>query len=156
MRSSPFARASLSLTGLLGVLLLAAAVSAQEAQKAAAGGTPAAAPAHQVIACYFHRTNRCPTCQRVSTYIEEAIQKGYAAETKEGRVKVKMVDFQNPKNQKLTTAYKISGPTLVIMDVKDGKVTAWKTAAKVWGLAAQKDACLKYVQAEVRGYLEKN
>ena len=28
---------------------------------------PAAAPSHQVIACYFHRTNRCPTCKKISS-----------------------------------------------------------------------------------------
>ena len=39
------------------------------------------------------------------------------------------------------------------MDVNGEKVTAWKPAPKVWSLVADKDAFFKYVQNEVRAYL---
>ncbi len=65
-----------------------------------------------------------------------------------------MVDFQDAKNQKLTQAYKISGPTLVIMDVHNGEVTAWKPAPKVWSLVGKKNDFFKYVQGEMQVYLE--
>jgi thiol-disulfide isomerase/thioredoxin len=112
-----------------------------------------AAPAHQVVACYFHRTNRCPTCKKISSYIEEAVDAGFADEIKAGTVKVKMVDFQDAKNQKLTEAYKITGPTLVLMDIHDGKVKSWKPAPKVWSLVGKKNDFFKYVQQELKGYL---
>jgi lipopolysaccharide export system protein LptC len=113
-----------------------------------------AAPQHQVIACYFHRTVRCPTCRTISAYIEEAVKTGFAAEVKDGSVKLAMIDFQNAKNQAYTQAYHITGPTLVIMDVKEGKVVAWKPAPKVWTLVAKKDEFFKYVQGEVQSYLQ--
>jgi hypothetical protein len=139
------------------VLLTLAAMAALAigVSAAQAADTPAAAPAHQVVACYFHRTVRCPTCQKISAYIEESIKTAYAEELKDGRVKISMVDFQSPKNQKLAAAYKITGPTLVIMNVKDGKVATWKPAPKVWTLVADKASFFKYVQGEVRGYVEK-
>jgi thiol-disulfide isomerase/thioredoxin len=106
-----------------------------------------------VIACYFHRTVRCPTCQRISAYIEESVKTGFASQVKDGSVKIVMIDFQDAKNQKFTQAYQITGPTLVLMDVKDNKVVSWKPAPKVWTLVADKDAFFKYVQEEVKTYL---
>ena len=65
-----------------------------------------------------------------------------------------MVDFQNAKNQKLTDAYKITGPTLVLLDIHDGKVKAWKAAPKVWSLVSKKSDFFNYVQQEVKSYLD--
>lgn len=132
---------------------------------ACAGGTLAAQPQqgqpssaavavpHRVIACYFHRTNRCPTCRKISAYIEESLKKGFPEEMKAGSVNLQMIDFQDPKNQKYTDYYKISGPTLVILDAQGEQVKAWKAAPKVWSLVGKQDAFFKYVQDEVRAYL---
>lgn len=122
--------------------------------RAVAAEATAAVPEHQVFACYFHRTVRCPTCRKISAYIDEAVQTGFTSQVKDGGVKMMMVDFQDAKNQKLTEAYKITGPTLVIMDVRDGEVTAWKPAPKVWSLVAKKNDFFKYVQGEMQIYLD--
>ncbi|MGD0516938.1 MAG: nitrophenyl compound nitroreductase subunit ArsF family protein [Thermoguttaceae bacterium] len=125
----------------------------QSARTIAAENT-AASPSHQVIACYFHRTVRCNTCKKISAYIDEAVRTGFATQVKEGGVKMVMVDFQDEKNKKLTQAYKITGPTLVIMDVHDGEATAWKPAPKVWSLVGKKDDFFKYVQTEIQNYID--
>jgi hypothetical protein len=116
--------------------------------------SPPSSPSHQVIACYFHRTVRCDTCKKISAYIDEAVKTGFAAQVKEGEVKMVMVDFQDEKNKRLTQAYKIAGPTLVIMDVRDGQTTEWKTAPKVWSLVGKKDDFFKYVQTEMQNYID--
>jgi hypothetical protein len=134
-------------------VVLAATQSVYLANPTRADDSAEAAPAHQVVACYFHRTNRCPTCKKISSYIEEAVDAGFADEIKAGTVKVKMVDFQDAKNQKVTEAYKITGPTLVFMDIHDGKVKSWKPAPKVWSLVGKKNDFFKYVQQELKGYL---
>ena len=126
----------------------------QPAPQARADDKPAAAPSHQVVACYFHRTNRCPTCKKISAYIDESVQAGFEAQVKDGSVKMVMVDFQSDKNQKLTDAYKITGPTLVILDIHNGKVKAWKAAPKVWSLVGNKDEFFKYVQQEMKSYMD--
>ena len=109
---------------------------------------------HQVLACYFHRTKRCPTCKTISAYIEEALKTRFAGQMKTGRVKLYMIDYQDKKNQRYTKAYKISRPTLVLMDVHDGKLTRWTKLEKVWGLFYDKKAFCEYVEKETRGYLE--
>jgi hypothetical protein len=118
------------------------------------GEKKAAEPSHQVIACYFHRTNRCPTCKKIGSYIIESVNTEFATQIKDKSVKVMEIDFQDAKNEKFTKAYKISGPTLVIMNVRDGKVAAWKTAPKVWSLVSKKDDFSKYVSDEVKSYLK--
>jgi len=148
-----------SIIGLLsisaGIGLLAICLAGlQQAPSTMAADAPAVAPSHQVIACYFHRTVRCPTCRRISAYIEEAVQTGFKTEVKAGRVKMVMIDFQDAKNQKYAQAYQVAGPTLVLMDVHDGKVTSWKPAPKVWSLVAKKTDFFSYVQGEVRSYLD--
>ena len=143
----------LGLIVLGGAAALTCAARGEEAASAPAEEKPAVAE-HRVVACYFHRTNRCPTCRKISAYIEESLNNGLAKEMKDGSVSLQMIDFQDPKNQKYTEAYKITGPTLVLMDVRDGKVASWKPAPKVWSLVGKKDAFLKYVQDEVRAYLE--
>jgi hypothetical protein len=115
---------------------------------------PAKLPEHRVVAMYFHRTQRCPTCKRISAYIEEAIQKGFAKELKDCTVSFYLIDYQDRKNAKFAKAYKIEGPTLVLADVHREKVTAWKPMPKVWSLVARKREFLKYVHDAVHGYLE--
>lgn len=140
-----------------GVGLLVLGGSWQAAQQAVAAETaaaPAAKVPHRVVAIYFHRTQRCPTCKRISAYIEESVKSGFTKQIKDGQVSVHLIDFQNPKNQKYTRHYNISGPTLVLADVHDGKLSAWKPMPKVWSLVAKKAAFFKYVQDGVRGYLE--
>jgi hypothetical protein len=134
--------------------VLAAGALSAESPSAQKSAKPTAAPSHRVVACYFHRTVRCPTCRRISAYIEEGIQAGFAREIQEGRVSVAMVDFQDPKNERFTNFYKITGPTLVLMDIREGKVASWKPAPKVWSLVGDKEAFFRYVQGEVRAYLD--
>jgi hypothetical protein len=131
-----------------------ALIATRQSTRTIAAENTAASPSHQVIACYFHRTIRCDTCKKISAYIDEAVRTGFASQVKDGGVKMVMVDFQDEKNKKLTQAYKITGPTLVIMDVRDGETTAWKPAPKVWSLVGKKADFFKYVQAEIQVYLD--
>jgi len=120
-----------------------------------AAAAPAAPPPdHRVVAMYFHRTQRCPTCKKIGTYSEEAIRSGFAAELATGQVAFHLIDFQDAKNARFAESYRITGPTLVLADVKGGKVSQWKPLPKVWSLVGKKDAFFEYVQRAVRDYLE--
>jgi hypothetical protein len=47
-----------------------------------AGSTAQAAdaPKDRVVAMYFHRTQRCPTCLKMGSYAEEAVKTAFAGE----------------------------------------------------------------------------
>lgn len=113
-----------------------------------------APPAHRVVVCYFHRTVRCPTCQMLGGLVDEAVAAGFKKEVESKAVVFQMIDFQDKKNARLAEYYKITGPTLVLMDVRNSKVVAWKPLAKVWSLVGEKEKLAAHVQKEVRAYLE--
>ena len=133
--------------------LIAVATGAAAGADSAAVDRAVEPPPHQVVAIYFHRTIRCPTCKRISSYVEEAVKTAFARELKTRSVELHMVDFEDGKNQQLAQAYKITGPTLVLADVYDGQTKRWTPMPKVWSLVGQKEKFLAYVQDGITTYL---
>ncbi len=113
----------------------------------------AEAPADRVVVMYFHRTVRCPTCQKMGSYSEEAVRGGFAEQLKAGTVEFHYVDFQNAKNAKLSSSYGVAGPTLIVVKVAGGKVVEKKNLKDIWANVTDKAAFIKYVQTNVNGYL---
>jgi hypothetical protein len=48
----------------------------------------------------------------------------------------------------------VTGPALVIAKIRDNKVDKHKTLDEIWAKAGDKPAFLKYVQENVRAYLD--
>ncbi len=111
-------------------------------------------PADRVVAMYFHRTQRCPTCIKIGNYSEEAIKKGFAKQIKEGTVEFHLVDFQSKKHAALAKGYKIGEPTLIIAKIKDNKVKEYKNLKDVWVKVREKPQFVKYVHDNVEAYLK--
>ena len=109
-------------------------------------------PADRVVAMYFHRTQRCPTCQKMGNYAEEAIKQGFAEQVEKGFVEFHYIDFQNRKNAALTKAYQVSGPALIVAKVEENKVKEFKDLKDIWTKVRQKDEFVKYVRENVEAY----
>jgi hypothetical protein len=107
------------------------------------------APADRVVAMYFHRTIRCPTCLRMGSYTEEAVKTKFADQLKDGKVEFHFVDFQDKKNEELTKGYKITGPALVVAKVEDNKVKEYKNLKDIWTKNTDKAEFMKYVQENI-------
>ena len=110
-------------------------------------------PADRVVAIYFHRTERCPTCRKMGSYTEEAIKTGYAGQIKNGSVEFHYVDFQNKKNAALAKGYKVKGPALIIAKIRDNKVKAYTNLDEMWTKVRDKPEFIRYVRKNVDGYL---
>lgn len=125
-------------------------------------GTPVAeeeqvkTPEHQVVAVYFHRTQRCPTCKRIGALAEEAVTKGFEKEAKSRAVEFHFVDFQDEKNAKLAREYGIDAPTLAIVNVFEGDTVCWTSMPKVWQLVGKPDEFRTYVHVGVARYLKQS
>jgi thiol-disulfide isomerase/thioredoxin len=113
----------------------------------------AEAPKDRVVAMYFHRTERCPTCRKMGGYSEEAVKTAFAEEIKKGQVAFYSIDFQDPKNARYTKAYDISGPALIIAKISDNKVASYRNLEEIWSNAGDKTAFLRYVQENVKASL---
>ncbi len=127
--------------------LSAGSVSAAEEAKKA--------PKDRVVAMYFHRTQRCPTCQKMGTYTEEAIRTGFAKQLKERTVEFHYIDYENKKYEAFTKAYKITGPALIVARVANAKVAEFKNLEDIWTNVGDKKAFIKYVQDNVKTYQAK-
>ncbi|NLS94076.1 MAG: hypothetical protein GXX96_18100 [Planctomycetaceae bacterium] len=122
------------------------------AEYATAAEESKAPPKNRVVAMYFHRTQRCPTCQKMGSYTEEAIKTGFAGQLKDGTVELHFIDFQNEKNAAYTKAYKITGPALIVAKVADNKVAEFKDLKDIWSNVGDKKAFIKYVQDQIKAY----
>ncbi len=109
-------------------------------------------PADRVFALYFHRTERCPTCQTMGKYSEEAVKKGFAKEVKAGTVAFYYIDYQNRKNAALKKGYKITDPALIVAKIVGNKVKEFKDLEDIWEKVDEKEAFLKYVRENVTAY----
>jgi len=108
------------------------------------------APADRVVVMYFHRTKRCPTCQKMGSYSEEAVTKGFPQEVKDGSVEFHYVDFQDKKNAALKKGYKVDGPALIVAKVAKNKVAQFSNLKDIWAKHGDKEAFLKYIRDDVK------
>jgi hypothetical protein len=109
-------------------------------------------PSDRVVAMYFHRTQRCPTCLKMGSYSEEAVKSAFAEQIKDGTVAFYYVDFQNQKNAALTKGYRVTGPALIVAKIAGNKVVEFKNLKDIWTKVGDKKAFLKYVQNGVTAY----
>lgn len=134
-------------------IVCVAATYASTAVAAEPTAEPTATPAaDRVVAMYFHRTKRCPTCLKMGSYSEEAVKKGLAKQVKAGSVEFHYIDFQNKKNAALTKAYKITGPALIVAKVKANKVKEYKALKEIWTKVGKKPEFIKYVLDNIQAY----
>jgi hypothetical protein len=109
---------------------------------------------HQVIAYYFHGEARCPTCIKIETYSHDAVQKGFADALKDGRLRWRMVNFDEKPNNHFVEDYQLTSASVVLVDLRDGREVAWKNLPEVWDLTHDKALFTQYVQKEVNSYLK--
>ncbi len=112
------------------------------------------ASADRVVVMYFHRTQRCPTCQKMGSYTEEAVMGGFAQEIKAGKLSMHFINFEDAKNSAFTQGYGITGPTLIVARVAGNKVAEYKNLKEIWMKSRDKAAFIEYVQGNVRDYLK--
>jgi hypothetical protein len=133
----------------------AACASAETVNPQVNSGNPGpAAVSPKVVAYYFHTTYRCSSCKKIEAYSREAIESGFAKELKDGRVAWCVVNLDDRANRHFIQDYQLFSKSLVLVKMKDGKQAEWKNLIKVWQLLGNREDFLRYVQAELRSYLE--
>lgn len=110
---------------------------------------------HKVVAYYFHTNYRCVTCRKIEALSRDAIKSGFSRELDDRRLQWELVNYEQPQNQHYIQAYRLFSNSLVVVNIKDGRQTEWKNLGRVWELLGSRDAFTKYVQDEVRAYLER-
>jgi hypothetical protein len=132
------------------IVLSVIAAGVMDVRDAAAADTPK----DRVLAIYFHRTERCPTCQKMGSYSEEAVKQRFAEQVKQGTVAFYFIDFEDAKNAKLVKGYKVDGPALIVAKIRDKKVEEYRNLEDIWTNVGDKAAFLEYVQENITTMLE--
>jgi hypothetical protein len=73
---------------------------------------------------------------------------------KEGKVVWRLVNLDEPANKHFIDDYQLYSKAVIVADVRDGEEVRWKNLMDVWQLTGDRGAFHKYVQDEVRDYLE--
>lgn len=140
-------------TILLAALALVTSLTASLAAPSNADAqTTAEVQPDRVIAMYFHRTERCPTCEMMGSYSGEAVKIGFPEQLKKGTVEFKMIDYEKNENAALAKAYKIKGPALIIAKIEANKVNEYKDLKEIWSKVREKAEFIAYVQENVKAY----
>ncbi len=118
-------------------------------------GIAATEPA-KVVGYYFHGNFRCVSCRRLEAVSREAVSVGFPEELKRGDLQWRAVNVEQPENKHFSSDYRLFSRSLVLVRFKDGKQVEYKTLIKAWELVNDDAALKKYVQSEVRSYLEES
>jgi hypothetical protein len=113
------------------------------------------APAHKIIAYYFHNTQRCPTCLKIERLAGDAIKTEFAGELERGELEWRVLNIEESANEHFVGDYALVASSLVIVDLHEGRQRAWTNMERVWELVHDDEAAFRdYVVEQVREYLE--
>lgn len=112
-----------------------------------------AAPSEYLAVTYFHGDVRCATCKKLEAYSQEAIVEGFGDELESGAVVWRTVNYDQDENKHYIDDYKLYTKALIVSRMRDTVEVEWVNLEKIWSLVGDKDDYLKYVQSEVRDYM---
>lgn len=135
------------------VYLLATELGDQSAADKSADVAGANAPAHQVIAYYFHGYKRCQTCLKIEATAKEVIKTAYPDQIQDGSIIWKPVNFEAPENAHFADEFQLVVSSLVLVEYRDGKPVQWKNLEDVWDLIGLDDQFKEYIKGEVENML---
>lgn len=114
-----------------------------------------APPPFQVVAYYFHGTQRCTTCRTIEAYTVEALEAGFREELADGKLVLRIVNIEEPGNEHFVEDFELSTRTVVLAAVVEGEQVEWASLPRVWELVGDREAFLAYIQSEAERFLER-
>jgi hypothetical protein len=88
---------------------------------------------------YFHRTQRCVSCNNAEAYARETLDRYYPEELKSGKIAIQSIDYQTDNAMAEKFGVKMQGLKLLI--TRDGQQTV-KNVPELWAFVRDKEACI--------------
>ena len=101
---------------------------------------------------YFHRTIRCPSCEKIEALAQKAVEDGFAGELAAGRMTWRAINIDKPENKHFDEDYQLQMQSVIVSEVRGGKEVRWKNLGKVWDLLDDEAGFVQYVKDEIRAY----
>jgi hypothetical protein len=97
---------------------------------------------------YFHRTERCKTCNSIEANIEKVIKANYADEIELGELVFTSIDYQAEEVDAKVEKYEVDAPTLVITRIKKGKETTKDLTKEAFDKSLNEGAAFRKILEE--------
>jgi len=107
----------------------------------------------KVVVYYFHGNTRCITCKKIESFARSAIDSGFAAEQKTGRIEFRAVNVEESSNEHFVQDYQLVTRSVVLSRIRNDKQDTWKNLDQVWTLVRDPDAFNRYVVDETKQLL---
>lgn len=104
---------------------------------------------------YFYTTIRCRTCRRIEALAEEALRAPFGQAWAQGMLQWRPANVQLPQHRHYIYDYQLYAKSLIVARFQSGNQVEWKNLARIWELAWDRPAFVKYVQGEVGEYLRR-
>lgn len=108
-----------------------------------------------VLVYLCHGNVRCPTCLKIEASTKDVLEQMFADEIRSGRVIVKEVNYEQPENKGMLTKYEIIAPTVIMVQLKDGKETTYRNIMEVWQTVHEPAAFQALISGNLRDLLPK-
>jgi hypothetical protein len=102
--------------------------------------------ADNVQLLYFHRTERCTSCNNAEQYTRDTLDKYFGDEIKSGKVTIQSIDYQKDKAMAEKYNVKMQGLKLVI--TRNGQQTV-RDLPELWSYVRDRDAFMDYLKNEL-------
>jgi hypothetical protein len=110
---------------------------------------------HKVVVFYFYGNYRCFSCTKIESLTAQAIKEGFSKEIEKGLLEFKPVNVEAPGNQHFIKDYKLYSKSVIVSDVVKGNEERWKNLQRIWELVYSEDTFKRYIQEEIREYLNR-
>ncbi len=157
MNAKRFAQIALLLFVAMSIIYFVVTESRRPAAAASSQSTSTTVDAKpKVIAYYFHGNFRCVSCRKLESVSQEAVINGFPDELKRGELQWAAVNVEQSENEHFIADYRLFSRALVIVRYRNGRQVEYKNLMKAWELLQDDEALKKYVQSEVRAFLQES
>jgi hypothetical protein len=93
---------------------------------------------------YFHRTDRCLSCNNAEQFTRDTLDKYYADELQSGRLSLQSIDYQ--KDRAMAEKYNVKIQGLKIVTTQGGQVNV-KDVPEIWTYVKDKAAFMSFLKS---------
>lgn len=108
----------------------------------------------QVVAYYFLGRVRCPSCRKIEEVSRKTIEGSFPRELADGTLRFLVVNVDQPENRHFIEEFRLESSSLVLVEMREGKSTEWKSLPDVWTLVDDPQRLETHVRDEVAAILK--
>jgi hypothetical protein len=130
--------------GLLALsLVIAFMASCMAMHSAAQLSSGASSIPDKVVLLYFHRTERCQSCNNAEQFARETLNTYFPDEVRSGKLSIQSIDYQ--KDTEMAMKYNVKMQGLKLVEIRNGQETV-RDVPEVWTYVRDKNAYMNYLR----------